>query len=170
MKTLHQIAERHDLEIIETTSERNGYPRDLKLALTDFDTFEQAENLAKKYGLSVESFTSRDGWGVWYRAGGKMYKPFELDVYGDFGDNYSEESEKGVCENLSERFRDDDFENIYHKISFINIQVDILEEIARASDDEVVVSHEGEYWDTFPRKSIRFSHDTRHYTIGLIER
>ena len=37
MKTLQEIAEKHDLETIDTTSERNGYPRDLKLALIDFD-------------------------------------------------------------------------------------------------------------------------------------
>ena len=170
MKTLQEIAEKHDLEIIETTSERNGYPRDLKLAITGFDTFEDAENLAKKYGLNIESFTSRDGWGVWYRTGGKMYKPFELDVYGDFGDNYSEESEKDVCENLSERLEEDIFENIDEKIEFIKEQLELLEEISRASDDGVVVSHYGEYWDTFPRESMRFSHDTRQYIIGLIER
>lgn len=56
--TIEEIASENGLELIETTAERSGYPRGLQKAIIGFDTFDEAEKLAKEYGLDIEIFTS----------------------------------------------------------------------------------------------------------------
>lgn len=43
MKTLNEAAQNFNLEIVNTNSDLNGYPSDLKEALTGFASFEEAE-------------------------------------------------------------------------------------------------------------------------------
>lgn len=82
MESLENIAYEHGLELIETTSEASGYPRNLKKAIIGFDTFEEAQELADRYGLTVREFTKRDGWQLWVR-GGRMWEEYSLiDVLG----------------------------------------------------------------------------------------
>ena len=45
-KDLREIAESNNLEVIETTSQANGYPSNLKDAIIGFESFEDAEKLA----------------------------------------------------------------------------------------------------------------------------
>ena len=63
----YTIAEIENLQVIETTSAMNGYPQSLKKALIGFQSFEEAERIASEYGLSIEIFTKRDGWQLYYR-------------------------------------------------------------------------------------------------------
>lgn len=53
---IKEIAYEHGLEIIETTTGRNGYPQELKHAIIGFSTFREAEELAERYGLKITSF------------------------------------------------------------------------------------------------------------------
>ena len=76
-KDLESIAEENGLELITTTSARNGYPQRLKRAIIGFDTFEDAEKLAHENGLSIEYFSKRDGWCLWYRERSHAFAPFE---------------------------------------------------------------------------------------------
>ena len=64
---LELIAEANGLELIDTSSARNGYPQQLQQAIIGFDTFEDAEMLAEEHGLSIAIFSKLDGWGIWYR-------------------------------------------------------------------------------------------------------
>ena len=115
--TVREIAENEGLEYIETTSESNGYLRNLKFAITGFYTFEQAQELADKYNLSIQSFEKRDGWQLWYRTGVTMYSAFENSAEA-YGCDYSEENEDTVTENIISRL-EDEFENIESKIAFL---------------------------------------------------
>ena len=47
-KDLAEIASENGLQLIETTASRTGYPERLQKAIIGFDTFEQAEELAKE--------------------------------------------------------------------------------------------------------------------------
>lgn len=71
MIDIEEIAYENGLELIDTTSAMNGYPQCLKKAIIGFDSFEEADKLAKENGLSIEIFTKRDGWNLWYRTGDK---------------------------------------------------------------------------------------------------
>ena len=79
------LAAQGGLELIETTSERNGYPRCLKKAIIGFDSMEEAREYAEQHNLSIEIFHKRDGWSLWYRTGNRAYDPF-IRTAEDYGD------------------------------------------------------------------------------------
>lgn len=107
---IEQIAYEHGLQLIETTSEKNGYPRDIKRAIIGFENFEQAEELAKQYDLSIEEFYKKDGWSLYYRTKNPVSEPFENDS-NEYGDDYlsyekMSESEFFKVEDIKNSFRD----------------------------------------------------------------
>lgn len=162
---LREIAEQEGFDIIETTTGTNGYPQNLKFAIVGFENFEDAQHLANKYGLNVESFRKRDGWQLWNRDNANMYSPYKLDVHRDFGDNYNEVDADVIIEGIK-----DNIDNLEYKdvADYLKEQSNILEEINRAEENEVVVTYMGEYYDTLPVESMSFSHDTWNYIIGVI--
>lgn len=72
-----ELNKRQNLSLIDTTSEKNGYPSNIEKAIVGFSTFEAAENFAKKYNLCTGIFYSRDGWNFWARISNSLYKPLE---------------------------------------------------------------------------------------------
>jgi len=113
---IRDISEHEGLDYVETTTGSNGYPENLKFAIVGFKTFEQAQEIADKYGLDIESFKRKDGWQLWSRNGSRMFSAFENSAE-YFGDNYSEETEESVTGNIISRL-EDEFENIESKIDF----------------------------------------------------
>src|SRR5690606_19492966 len=168
---LAEIAEANGLDYIETTSERNGYPSNIKSAIIGFDSFEQAQELANTYGLSIESFEKRDGWALWYRTGNSMYEEFTNSVE-DYGDNYMEYAPMEREEFYEQEIKEilSDFDSWEDLSDFLSRMESIWEEIEKLEDNEVVIAHEGRYYDTISTKSMSFYHDTKHYAIGLINR
>lgn len=168
---LVNIAEEHELELIETTSESNGYPRNLQYALIGFDNFEQAQQIADEYGLSIEIFHSRDGWQLWYRTGNWTFEAFEIDET-DFGNNYL----AFYASDLENYYEDEikpllgDFDNLETLRAFLDDSEEVMNEIERIDNDEVVITHEGRYYLTTKKKGMIFSNDTKIKAIGVIER
>ena len=168
--TIAEIAESNGLDYIETTTERNGYPSNIKGAIIGFDSFEQAQELANAHGLSIQSFEKRDGWALWYRTGNTMVEAF-TNSSEDYGDNYME---YGKME--KEDFYDqevklllegmDDWDSLNE---FLSRMEEIYEEIEKMEDGEVVITYMGAYKETIATKSMRFYNDTKHYAIGLID-
>lgn len=168
---LEDIAAQNGLELIDTTSAKNGYPQDLQKAIIGFDTFEQAEKLAKETGLSIEAFKKCDGWDLWHRTGCQMGDPF-LRSAEDYGDDYSEFSKKdleGFYENNVQPMVSD-FEDFDSLRSFLNMEEKIKDEIEEAEDDEIVITCCGEYYSTIKKRTMSYTYDTHHYAIGLIDR
>lgn len=54
------LAAQGGFELIETTSERSGYPLELKKAIIGFDSMEEAREYAEQHDLSIEIFHKRD--------------------------------------------------------------------------------------------------------------
>lgn len=165
-----QIAESEGLDFIETTSQRNGYPSNLEGAIIGFKTFQQAEEIAEEFGLEITTFEKKDGWDLWYRTGGKIYKAFSNSSE-DYGDNYQEVGkmdEEDFIENEVMFFFDDAKESFDQIESFLKQKKEIWEEVENMEDDEVVITHEGRYSDTIKKESMYFYHDTKHLAIGLI--
>lgn len=170
-KDLESIAEENGLEVITTTSARNGFPQRLKRAIIGFDTFEDAEKLAHEKGLSIEIFTKRDGWCLWYRDGSHALAPFErsFEEYGDeyrqwskadLDDFYVNEVQPSVC-------AFDDFASLR---CFLDIMEEIRNRIEDADDNEIVLASFGGYYDTIKKTTMSYCYDTRHFAIGLIDR
>ena len=85
-----ELCKRQNLSLIDTTSEKSGYPSNLEKAIIGFSNFEAAENFAKKYNLCTGLFHKRDGWHFWARISNSLYKPLEgpkggkvLSIYED---------------------------------------------------------------------------------------
>lgn len=167
---IQEIAEIENLELIETTVGTNGYPQELKHAIVGFDNFDQATEIAEKYGLKIESFVRKDGWNLWFRSNNSMFAPYQNSAE-DFGDNYDafgkiDESEFFEIEIKPSIDNFEDFDTIE---TFLKDKKEIWEEIQNMEDNEIVITHYGEYYDTILRESMSFSHDTRNYIIGLID-
>ena len=170
-RDLAEIASENGLQLIETTASRTGYPERLQKAIIGFDTFEQAEELAKENGLSIEIFQKRDGWDLWYRTGCTAYEPFRRSAE-DFGDDYSEFSKDDLEDFYENEVQPmvSDFENLDALRSFLDQKEKIQDEIADAEDDEIVITCSGEYYDTIKERTMAYSYDSHSYAIGLIDR
>lgn len=63
----------------------NGYPKHVRAILVGFDSFEDAEEVAKDFGVRVDVFRIRDGWHFWEDAGSVMWEAdkteWREDVY-----------------------------------------------------------------------------------------
>lgn len=168
---LEDIAAENGLELIDTTSARNGYPQDLQKAIIGFDSFEQAEELAKENGLSIEIFHKRDGWDMWYRTRCHAHEPFERSA-DEYGDDYREFSKKDLedfyeneVQPMVEVFGD--FDTLR---SYLGRMERIKDEIEEAEEGEIVITYCGEYFDTIVEHPMAYHCDSNSYAIGLIDR
>lgn len=167
-----KIAEKYNLEIIETTNQSNGYPSNLQYAIIGFETFKQAEEIAEKYNLEISTFEKRDGWNLWYRTGANMYKAFTNSCE-DYGDNYSEVrkmDEEDFIENEVKWFLEDNLKSFEQIESFLSAKKEIWKEVDMMEDDEIVITYEGNYFETIKKESMYFYHDTKHIVIGVQEK
>lgn len=170
-KDLECIAEENGLEVITTTSARNGYPQRLQRAIIGFDTFEDAEKLAQEKGLSIEIFTKRDGWSLWYRTGTHAMAPFERSVE-EYGDDYRQYSKEDLEDFYMNEVQPsvcafDDFESLR---CFLDTMEEIRDRIEDAADDEIIIASYGGYCDTVKKTQMAYVFDTHHFAIGLIDR
>ena len=164
------LAAKAGLELIETTSERNGYPRCLKKAIIGFDSMEEARECAEQHDLSVEIFHKRDGWNVWYRTGNRAYEPFTrtAENYGDdyllfTADDAADYYENEVQEIISDFDNFDDVEN------FLKERREVYDAICALGEDEAVVTYRGSFYEEIKLHSMSYYFDTHHYAIGLID-
>lgn len=72
-----ELSKRQNLDLVDTTSQANGYPSNEISAIVGFSKLETAENFAKKYGLSTVALYKRDGWNFWARMYYNVLKPFQ---------------------------------------------------------------------------------------------
>lgn len=155
------------LDVIETTSERNGYPANIKYAIIGFDTYEEAKRFADETGMQVQYFERRDGWQLWYRTGNNAYGEYEIgaEIYGENYSEYSSEEEyMYILNDLISSGVDDieELENIVKNARYI------IDDIRDLEDDEVVITRCGYYYGTIKKHSMYYYHDTHHYAIGVI--
>lgn len=171
MKTLQEIAASNNLEIVETTSQANGYPSNLQNAIIGLEDFAQAEELSQKYGLKITSLKKKDGWNLWARRGGISYEPFKNSA-DDFGDNYAEFPKMDEDEFLESEVKflfEDDLESFDKIEAILKCKKEIWEEIEKMEDDELVITFEGYYSETIKKESMYFYHNTNHYAIALMQ-
>ncbi len=69
MKDLRVLAEETGLDYVSTTDQENGYPSNIRIAITGFQTWEEAEKVADENNLMLIQIEKKDGWKVWYRKG-----------------------------------------------------------------------------------------------------
>ena len=167
---LWQIAEYEGLHTVSVTESNNGYPTNVRTAITGFDSWEQAEDLAQQHGLQTVLLTQNFGWVLWYNRGW-INEPPRIEPE-DLGYNYI----------LLNDFDEEEFTR-----EFINLQEgcecnieDIVEEAKAAQevrdaayyleDDEAVfygrnVAYDYEVVKLHPTA---WEYDSRRYCVALI--
>jgi len=65
MKAEATTSDAHGHEIVEVTQGTNGYPKNLKKAVTGFDSFAEAEEFADLYDGEVIEIAKKYGWQLW---------------------------------------------------------------------------------------------------------
>jgi hypothetical protein len=167
---MKDIAYKYSLEYTETTSERNGYPSNIQGAIIGFDTFEQAEKIAKEENLSITMLQKKDGQDLWYRTGGTPSEAISISS-DDYGDDYSIINyctEEEFMSSEVNSFLEDGFESIEDLQDFLNFKRKVWEEVSVLGEDEAVVTHQGRYVETINENTMYWLHDTLHKVIGLI--
>ncbi|WP_289091536.1 hypothetical protein [uncultured Bacteroides sp.] len=165
----YTIAEIENLQVIETTSAMNGYPQSIKKALIGFDTFEQAERIANEYGLSIELFTKNDGWQLYYRTNNRAYSAIVVSAE-EYGDNYMSFTKSDYDDFYENEVKGmiGDFDSFDEVESFIENKKRVYEAIEDLEDDEMVLTYQGEYYDTVKKYTMCHYYDTKTTVIGII--
>lgn len=165
-----ELASQNDLDLIETTSERNGYPLNLKKAIIGFDSMEEARIVADQNDLSVEIFHKRDGWNVWYRTGRQAYEPFTRSAE-DYGDDFSLFTASDTDSYYENEVQDivADFDNFDDVEEFLKERREVYDAISNLDDKEALVTYQGRLYEKIRRISMGYYFDTHSYAIGVID-
>lgn len=165
------LAEDAGLQLVDTTSESTGYPKNIKRAIIGFETMEEAQEYAEKYNLSIETFRKRDGWNLWYRTGDRAYEPFTRSAE-DFGDDYmmytANDEENYYLTEVKDAVSD--FDNFDDIEQFLKERREVYDAICMLTGDEVVITERGVLSEVIPLHTMNYSYDTYHHAIGLIDR
>lgn len=162
-----EIATREGLEYIETTTGTNGYPESIRGAIIGFDTYDQAKEIADKYGFDIELFKTRYGWQFWERCGW-MPNPMKISSE-DYGDNYSQYND---VDDVLSRLKDElpYMDSIDEIIAAAENAREIIDEINDCKPGEIVITCHGRYYETVAEETMRWDHDSKIFTIGLISK
>jgi len=165
---LQAAIERLGLKEISTTSQSNGYPANVRNAVIGFDNFEQAQEFATELELKLTYFKKRDGWNLWHRSGGLAHGAMLISC-NDYGDNYNQ-FRPGIDE--PDFFQQEigdfipDFQTFDSLEKFLALKKEIYSAIQAASEGEIVLTHNGIYFETIKEETLYFCHDTKHIAIG----
>lgn len=168
--SIYEIAENHNLRLIETTTGTNGYPRECKHALIGFDNFDDAERVAELYNLRITTFFKRDGWQLWERNSNTTYSAMNIsaDYYGDDYNMFCEADEKTYYEEEVKPFLQD-FEDFEELQNFLNEMKEVFVNIQNITEDEIVITRNGCFYEIIEHTTMQWSHDTKTYAIGVID-
>ena len=170
MKTLNEAAQNFNLEIVNTNSDLNGYPSDLKEALTGFASFEEAEKVAEEIGGHVEKLVRPFGHEFWTRDG-RMYEPVSFTAE-MFGDNYAifEDAEdywKDAQEVLAKKIESSDLEEVENIMKDIRKAYDAIDNL-KEGEVALCENYRGIYLYRQTLSNVEYTFDSKDYAIGVI--
>lgn len=166
---LMEIAYERGLEVVETTKGMNGYPQGLGKAVIGFETFEEAQEVARESGGEVVDLSRRDGWQFW-KNNGRVWKEWEMQAE-DYGDDYEcvtdwkdwwEDEREILSETMKEMETPDDLTLMTDRVW------KIYNEINNLGDNEQVLLCCGEYYNTIPVKTLRYHIDVWSHEIAVV--
>ena len=164
---LRDIAELNGLEVIETTSERNGYPCAVKPAVIGFRDWDQAVELCESNpGTILITVDRRDGWNLWHR-GDQRHEPLVIRE-SDYSDDYNFIS--GDPDEYIEFAKSliDDCDTLDDRQRVLDNAREIVDALNLIGDDEVVLTCQGEYEGIINTRPMEWSYDTQHWAVALI--
>ena len=165
--------ETYDLSLDEVSANRDGcdYHRSYSV-LTDFDTFEQAYDVANKFGLEIRLLSRRDGQHTWKDMGLASEALRPIEMYGD--DYLFERFKKGadsVADIVKELHGAIDGMDDEEAVEFVKRYNDIIEEFVDLEDGAWVAVNENGRVMTFDDEAMECSDgNVTRYIIGVTDR
>lgn len=167
-RNINQIAQVLGLQLVSTTSEASGYPRNLRTAVIGFENWQQAEEVSAEIGGDIIKLHKKTGWQLWAREG-EAYEPYELsgETFGDNCITYDMDDEQELIDDLREYcYNYYDFGKVLEHVERLKA---IYEEIQDLEEGEFIAVNDGNILGKFQRKSMAFSEDNNHYLIAVVE-
>jgi hypothetical protein len=166
--TILDRADELGLTIIETTSEGNGYPRNLKTAIVGFEDFEDAENFAQENGGEIIELKRKAGQQLWSR-GSRAFEPFYMStIYGNDPncEIYFCGDEERFIDNVKEQIAElNDFALIQ---SYVEEKSEIWDEFCTLGENEFILVKDGKFEDVIEEERMDYEYDSTYYRIGVI--
>ena len=160
---------------VELTTAANNYPKNLSYAILsdNFKNWKEMKEFADDNDLQIINISTRDGWDFWVHKGG-AHKPLTVsaDYFGDNYEGFSQMSEQEFFEKEIEILSFSDFTGFEDLEKFISKKKELFSEIEQLDEDDdgIIIALDGCYYDTYEQNSLYFTHDTHHYSFGLIEK
>lgn len=155
---------------IQTTSDANGYPTNLKPAYIGFETWAEAKKFAEEKDLALMCLSQKAGWQVWHRED-SVYEPMTITA-ADYGDDYCFETDaEKYFESEREILEDcDTIEEAEEKLKTMREVIDAIN-AADIEGGEVVVTCCGEYCETIKTETMSWRDESngREYVIAAVE-
>jgi hypothetical protein len=166
--TILDRADELGLTIIETTSEGNGYPRNLKTAIVGFEDFEDAENFAQENGGEIIELKRKAGQQLWSR-GSRAFEPFYMSTIYDNDPNceiYFCGDEERFTDNVKEQIAElNDFALIQ---SYVEEKSEIWDEFCTLGENEFILVKDGKLEGVIEEERMDYEYDSTYYRIGVI--
>ena len=162
---LMSIAEKHDLEVVTTTTGDNGYPEHIERALTGFSDKEQMEQVARENGGEIVALYKHDGWDLWQRDNAVHHEIDVMESYAECEGYHTFLTEEDALDAMKSDI--EACETIEDCKEALELYDEICTELANAEDDEFVLEHDGSY-EVLKQKDVWFDYDSQAWTFGVI--
>lgn len=169
MKDISAIAYEAGLGTTTVTFGSNGYPSNLRLAITDFEDFDEAMHIAEANDLDIVVLHQRDGWNLW-ECKGTTDRPLTISA-ADYGNSYRQYT-KGNIDDIVDEAKETilGMDNLDAMEETLSRARDVADEVADLEDDQMLIVNEDNLIvDTIREQMMKWSYDTHHYCIAVME-
>lgn len=150
-----------NLEVVETTSERSGYPRYIIPAIIGFEDWDQAELFCDENPDSQLMWLDRrDGWNLWHR-GNNAIVPLDIERdLGEKGELYKtpDEALESIKSDLESADTLDELYDMLDKYSLLCAAANDLD------NDEAIFLQNG-MWEVVKIKDVIEWHEDVYHTV-----
>lgn len=165
-----EYLESFDLQIGEITYGSNNYPSNLgDFAVTGFNTYEQAKDLAQELEVDICLFKKKDGWHFWEKMGDR-HKPLTYQDYlYDLGDDYQIISDMNQENDYYEQtIKDFASKWEFNKIqNVLNERKNVIDKLEELPETHVLIKYCYGFFETFPKECMFYHEDVTTWEVGL---
>lgn len=162
-----------ELTQVFVASGKNGYPKNLREAVIGLESYEQAQEIEKLYGVDIVELRKRDGW-YYYERTGTATKPYSLfEIYCE-KNNYNCSPKKEYLEYIDYLINEggDDSDDDGRLTDFTNRLRDLRERVSKERDDvdflyRVEDMFDYETVETVDNETMHYCYDVWTYHIGI---
>lgn len=160
------------LELECVTSGSNGCPKDTKLAIVGFSSFNNAKETADRYDMRVVLLHKRDGWQCFEVKDERLISAPRLVAEDmDYVNEWDESNESELVKEMKDAIKDaEDVESIMRVTEKYK---ELYDEIQDLDDGEVIFSRQEDYpyvikWERVEKEPMEWCYDTHHYIVAIL--